>query len=93
MLNFKDSSFKKFIAIAVLFFTVSLSAADGKSMAKELGISAMSKASSQWKRVFKKTKKMKKYGIDKLSEGDKATLKDYLMSHAADSDSPEAAGM
>ena len=84
---------RKLIAIIALFFTVSMFAADGKSIANELGLSASSKASAQWKRVFKKTKKMKKYGIDKLSDGDKSLLKDYLMNHAADSDTPEAAGI
>ena len=84
---------KKLIAILALFFTISAFAADGKSLANELGLSASSKASAQWKRVFKKAKKMKKYGIDKLSDDDKLALKNYLMNHAADSDTPEAAGM
>jgi len=84
---------KKLIAIIALFFTISVFASDGKSLAQELGLSASSKASAQWKRVFKKTKKMKKYGIDKLSDTDKSVLKDYLMNHAVDSDAPEAAGM
>ncbi len=84
---------KKLIAIIAIFFAVSAMAADGKALAKQLGISASSKASKQWARVFKKTKKMAKYGIDKLSAADQAALKEYLMNHAADSDSPEAAGM
>jgi len=84
---------KKLIAIIALFFTVSIFAANGKSIANTLGLSASSKASAQWKRVFKKAKKMKKYGIDKLSAGDKDILKKYLMNHAADSDAPEAAGL
>ncbi len=84
---------KKLIAIIALLFTVSAFSADGKSIASELGLSASSKASTQWKRVFKKAKKMKKYGINKLSDADKALLKTYLMDHAADSDTPEAAGM
>ena len=84
---------KKLIAIVALFFTVSVFAADGKALANKLGISASSKASAQWNRVFKKAKKMAKYGIDKLSDADKAALKTYLVNHAADSDSPEAAGM
>jgi len=84
---------KKLIALVALFFVVTAFAADGKALAKQLGISASSKASTQWNRVFKKTRKMKKYGIDKLSDGDKTALKSYLVSHAADSDSPEAAGM
>ena len=71
----------------------SMFAADGKALAIKLGLSASSKASMQWNRVFSKAKKMKRLGIDKLSDGDKAALKDYLIGHAADSDSPEAAGM
>ena len=48
------------------FATISLFAADGKTLAKELGLSASSKASTQWNRVFKKKRKMKKYGINKF---------------------------
>ncbi len=84
---------KKLIVIIALFFTISAFGASGKDLAKDLGISASSKASSQWNRVFKKVRKMKKYGIDKLSDADKAALKTYLVDHAADSDAPEAAGM
>ncbi len=84
---------KKLIAIVALFFTVSMFASDGKSLANKLGLSASSKASSQWKRVFKKAKKMKKYGIDGLNDDEKSTLKTYLIDHAADSDAPEAAGI
>ena len=84
---------KKLIAIVALFFAISAFAADGKALAQKLGLSASSKASTQWNRVFKKARKMKKYGIDKLSDADKTTLKTYLVNHAADSDAPEAAGM
>jgi hypothetical protein len=78
--------------LTILFVTVSF-AATGKELAVQLGISASSKASKQWERVFKKKRKMKKYGIDKLSASDKDALKTYLINHAADSDAPEAAGM
>jgi len=84
---------KKLFALVAIFFALNAFASSGKSLATKLGISASSKASTQWERVFKKTKKMKKYGIDTLSDSDKAELKQYLISHAADSDSPEAAGM
>ncbi|MEA3314229.1 MAG: hypothetical protein U9Q30_00035 [Campylobacterota bacterium] len=84
---------KKLIAIIALFFTVNMFAAEGKALANQLSLSASSKASSQWNRVFKKERKMKKYGIDKLSDDEKVVLKDYLVNHAADSDTPEAAGM
>ncbi|RLA81989.1 MAG: hypothetical protein DRG78_08305 [Epsilonproteobacteria bacterium] len=81
------------VLIVTMLFALNLYAADGKSIANDLKISASSKAGAQWKRVFKKAKKMKKYGINALSDADKAMLKEYLISHAADSDAPEAAGM
>ena len=84
---------KKLIAIVALFFVVSLFASDGKALANKLGLSASSKASTQWNRVFKKARKMKKYGIDKLSADEKTALKTYLVDHAADSDAPEVAGI
>jgi hypothetical protein len=87
---------KKFFVMFLLLLTVSsvnVFAQSGKAIAKSLGLVAADKASRQWERVFKKAKKMKKYGIDKLSDDDKSALKKYLVSHAADSDMPEAAGM
>ena len=48
----------------------------------------MSNVNSQ----YKKEKKQKKYGIDKLSDSEKEALKKYLINHAADSDQPESAG-
>ena len=79
----------------LLFFitAVFLFANSGKQLAIKLHINPSSKAIKQWERVFKKERKQKKYGIDKLSDGDKSALKAYLINHAADSDSPEAAGM
>jgi len=79
--------------VTILFIAISLFGADGREIAKKLGLSASSKAIIQWERIFKKKRKMKKYGIDKLSDEEKAALKEYLISHAADSDAPEAAGM
>jgi hypothetical protein len=84
---------KKVIAVVVLLFAMNLLANSGKELANQLGLSASSKASVQWSRVFKKARKMKKFGIDKLSDSDKIVLKKYLINHAADSDSPEVAGM
>ena len=84
---------KLVVSLIVLLLSVNLFASTGKELAKDLGLSASSKASTQWKRVFKKKRKMKKYGIDKLSSADKEALKEYLINHAADSDTPEAAGI
>jgi hypothetical protein len=79
--------------ILVICISLNLFGMDGKAIANKLGLSASSKATVQWERVFKKQRKMKKYGIDKLSDDEKNALKQYLISHAADSDAPEAAGM
>ena len=79
--------------ITILGLAISSSYADGKQIAKQLGLDPSSKAIRQWERVFKKEHKMKKLGIDKLSQSQKDELKEYLIAHAADSDHPEAAGM
>ena len=84
---------KKVAILLITLFLTSSFASTGRELASSLHISASSKASIQWERVFKRTKKMKKYGIDKLSDADKDILKTYLIEHAADSDAPEAAGL
>ena len=84
---------KMFRILLALSVVISLSFASGKDIAVKLGINASSKAIIQWEKVFKKDRKMKKLGIDKLSDVDKDALKKYLTNHAADSDHPEAAGM
>jgi hypothetical protein len=87
---------KKVLALLLLFVAISTTnafAKSGKELAVQLGLDASSKASRQWERVFKKEKKMKKYGIDALGDADRQALKSYLINHAADSDHPEAAGM
>ena len=82
-----------FRLLITLFLSTSILLAGGKEIAARLNLSASSKAIKQWEKVFKKERKMKRYGIDKLSEEEKAELKKYLIDHAADSDHPEAAGM
>ncbi|OHE08677.1 MAG: hypothetical protein A2513_01495 [Sulfurimonas sp. RIFOXYD12_FULL_33_39] len=82
-----------FKSLLLLFVAVTLSYADGKGLAKSLGLNPSSKAIKQWEMVFEKDSKMAKYGIDKLSDSDKEALKKYLTAHAADSDHPAAAGI
>jgi len=79
--------------LVIAFLSISLFAKSGEDIANELGMQAGTKAIKQWERVFKKAKKMKKYGIDKLTDDDKNALKEYLTNHAADSDHPAAAGL
>jgi len=76
----------------MLFFPVILFSKSGEDIAKKLSILPASKAIKQWERVFKSNRKMKKYGIDKLSKEEKKMLEKYLIEHAADSDAPEFAG-
>lgn len=84
---------KMFRILLALSVVASLAFAGGKDIAVKLGLNASSKAIKQWEKVFKKDRKMKKLGIDTLSDSDKDALKKYLTNHAADSDHPEAAGM
>jgi hypothetical protein len=81
------------LLLIFIFLAVPLFANKGKDLAKQLKINASIKATSQWDRVFQKERKMKKLGIDKLSDKDKLVLLEYLKNHAADSDAPEAAGI
>ena len=51
-------------------------------------------ASSQWERFFKRDKHARKKDISSIvSASDIDSIKQYLMSHAADSDLPIAAGL
>jgi hypothetical protein len=83
---------KKIVLAIVLLLSVNIFAADGASLASQLGLDAGTKVTKQWKRIFKSARKMKKRGIDKLSSADQATLKEYLINNAGDSDSAESAG-
>ena len=85
---------KRVIFLSIFFSSLfNIWAADGKTLANKYGLSASSKVSVQWIRIFKKDKKMKKLGIEKLIQKEKEILRGYLIDHAADSDTPEAAGM
>ncbi len=80
------------LLIMYLMFGTSIYASS-EQIAKELHLVAGKKAIIQWERVFKSKRKMKKYGIDKLSKAQQTQLKKYLLDHAADSDHPTVAGM
>lgn len=79
--------------LALLMLTSILFAKTGEEFSKELGLNPASKAQRQWVRIFEKDRKMKKYGIDKLSDDDKKILLNYLKAHSADSDSPTVPGL
>ncbi len=79
--------------LAFLMFTTILFAKSGEYLSKEFRLNPASKAQKQWERIFKKKRKMKKYGIDKLSRDEQKKLLNYLKTHSADSDSPTVPGL
>ncbi len=82
---------KKYIFLFFLF-VIKIFAVDVETLVKELDIVPAKKASIQWERVFTSKRKMKRYGLDHLTDEEKTVLKEYLISHAADSDKPKFAG-
>jgi len=82
----------KIVLITLLLMTNSLCAIDPEELVKKLSLNPATKAMMQWERVFKSKRKMKRYKIDTLSDEQKKVLKEYLISHAADSDKPKFAG-
>jgi len=82
----------KIVLISLFFFLNSLFAINPEDLVKKLSLNPATKAMMQWERVFKNERKMKRYKIDGLTEKEKKVLKEYLLSHAADSDKPKFAG-
>lgn len=81
---------KKLILLSMSFLFFSFCyGADGREIAKKNGINASSKASAQWQRKFDKGRKPFK----SLSKEEQVVLLEYLKKHAADSNTPEAAGL
>jgi len=56
-------------------------------------IKPYAKAKQQWVRVFKKERKLKKYGLNKYSKQEKLDLLKYLIKNAADADNPNIPGL
>ena len=56
----------------------------GKDLAKDLELNPKRKVIKQWERVFNNERKMKRYGINSLSDEDREKLKEYLIQHAKD---------
>lgn len=81
-----------FLIFTFLLNLTPIYANSGYEIAKMLELSPASKVKRQWIRVFSKERKMIEYGIDDLTESEKRVLKEYLLSHAADSNHPEKAG-
>lgn len=85
-----------YVLISVLFFFVTFAWAtqrEGESLAKQLQLIPGTKASIQWKRIFRSEQKRKRYGLDKLSQEQLLALQRYLLEHAADSPKPIVPGL
>lgn len=83
----------KKLVLSTLILSLSLWSSNGEELAKEYDLIAGTKAIKQWERLFKRDRKLKRLGLDKLSKEDLNSLKEYLIKHAADSDQPKAAGL
>jgi len=82
----------KIIVVFLLFLFSNLFALNPEILVKKLSLNPASKAMMQWERVFKSERKMRRYKLNLLTENEKRVLKEYLLSHAADSDKPKFAG-
>jgi len=87
-----NATFFAKIAMSSMLISASLFAASGKDLAIKLKLNAEDKAMKQWERMFSNPAKLAEMGADKLSAGDQAALKAYLVEFAADGDKPAAAG-
>lgn len=88
--------FKKLAALSVLFIFVTYvfaSQSHGEALARELQLIPGTKASIQWKRIFKSEQKRRRYGLDTLTQEQLLALKRYLLEHAADSPKPIVPGL
>jgi len=84
----------KYILMLMLLSTSLLASnTNAKLLAKKFSLSAGSKASIQWERVFSSQRHLKKYKLNSLSQNELKILKKYLIKHAADSDQPTIPGL
>ena len=82
------------VFVFLLFFSISDAITiKGGDLSKKLGLIPGTKASIQWKRIFTNERKLKRYGLDKLSKEEKQLLQEYLINHAADSPRPIVPGL
>ncbi len=80
------------VVLFVFIISTNLFAQNPKEIANKISLNPATKAMMQWERVFKSERKMKRYKIDTLNKEEQKILKEYLISHAADSDKPQFAG-
>lgn len=75
------------------FLLTTLHSKELSLVAKSFNFYAGTKASIQWERIFSSERRMKKYNLDTLSIKERKELKDFLISHAADSEQPIVPGL
>lgn len=88
--------YRKFTAVSVLFLGITFACAaqiPAESLAKQLQLVPGTKASIQWKRIFKSEQRRRRYGLNTLSKEQLLALKRYLIDHAADSPKPIVPGL
>ena len=82
------------IVLVVNIYASSYTDSDGvEKLATSLQLFPGTKASIQWERVFSSLRKLKRYNLLKLPLEVRSQLKNYLISHAADSDQPIIPGL
>jgi hypothetical protein len=72
--------------------TSSVFGANGEELCKQLKINPSEKASKQWERFISNPEKLKSIGASDLSSEELDSLKEYLIEHAADSDTSTVPG-
>jgi len=82
----------RFFLLLFIPFLLESASISGEALAKKLHLSAGTKAMIQWERIFHSDRKKQKYKIEELSAEEQNALKEYLVSHAIDSDTPTVAG-
>lgn len=81
------------IVLLIISLSIILLAKDVSELARELSLYPGSKASIQWKRIFKSEKRLIKYKLIHLSPEVRNQLEEYLIDHAADSEQPIVPGL
>ncbi len=70
----------------------SITTINGKKLSKIFKLIPSSKLKKQWKRIFKKEKRLKKYHLETLTKKQQKNLLSFLIKYSADSDQVETAG-
>ena len=84
---------KLFLSLVFISIVTNLFANDIATLAKELDLYPGTKATIQWERIFSSQRRLKRYGLDRLTYDELIKLKYYLIEHAADSKQPIVPGL